>query len=54
MSDEEGEDDGVGEEEEEHFGPTTAPIEWTAEMQTQWLEENLWYHDYCEDDHSHG
>jgi hypothetical protein len=53
LTDENGEDGGE-EEEEEHFSPTTAPIEWTAEMQGQWLKENLWYRDYREDDHSRG
>ena len=55
LSDEKGVDGGVEEEEEEeHFGPTTGPIEWTAEMQTQWLEKNLWYYAYREADHSRG
>ena len=44
------EEEGGGEDEEEYFGP----FEWTAEMQRQWLEENSWYYEYREADHSRG
>ena len=53
LTDENKGDGGVEEEgggEEEHFGP----FKWTAEMQRQWLEENSWYYEYHEGDHSCG